>query len=54
MPEKDENQQVGLKYNIWNTNTKEVDLEPDLINRTKIFKKSLDRLGKASKMDDGI
>ena len=54
MPEKDEDQQNDLKYNIWNTNTEEVALEPDLLNRKKIFKKSLNGLEKASKIDDGI
>ena len=54
MPEKDEYQQDHLKYSIWNTNTKGVHLDQDLTNRAMKFKQSLNKLGKASKVEDDI
>ncbi|WP_156178036.1 hypothetical protein [Bacillus sp. SA1-12] len=50
MPEKEEVNE--MKYSIWNTNTEEIDLEQNVTNRANSFKKSLNKLGEAAKLDD--
>ncbi|WP_299089855.1 hypothetical protein [uncultured Metabacillus sp.] len=54
MSEKDEFQKNEIKYSIWNTKAEEIHLEENVKNRANSFKKSMNKLGEAAKMDDEV